>query len=343
LALDEEQRPTNEQGPANEGSGPPAAGRPLTRAEVEAILEKLGAWSYESYEQTRPLGYAETSALAMRNSHSFEKLDLSGLGFGQVDFFRANLNGANLSNAVFEEEVSLSEANLQGADFWKADLEKVELRAANLQGASLVHANLTGADLTEANLKDADLTNATLIDTRLAFAKLETALLGSITWSNNYIGPEETMGEFFAAEQVYRSLKRAHQNAGIYDIADQFAYREQVVRRKQLETGPRRVWSWLIDLFFGYGYHPERVIGTALAIFGFFALVYWLGGLYHARGAVEFGKSLYFSGVSFTAVGYGGWVENSLSPLKYLGAAEAIVGVFLMALFLITFTRQYLR
>jgi hypothetical protein len=76
-----------------------------------------------------------------------------------------------------------------------------------------------------------------------------------------------------------------------------------------------------------------------LAVFGL-ALVYLAIG---ALTPNTFLNSLYYSAVSFTALGYGSWVPEPTGWVKGLGAFEAFLGVFMMALFLITFTRKMTR
>ena len=74
------------------------------------------------------------------------------------------------------------------------------------------------------------------------------------------------------------------------------------------------------------------IVGSALA--------------YFAIGTLEpnaFLDCLYYSFISFTAVGYGAWVTESTGWVKWLGVQETILGVFMMSLFLVTFTRKMTR
>jgi hypothetical protein len=68
-----------------------------------------------------------------------------------------------------------------------------------------------------------------------------------------------------------------------------------------------------------------------------FAAAYYFGG------NLEPLDSLYYSAVSFTALGYGQWAPEPTGWVKGLGAFEAFIGVFMMALFLITFVRKMIR
>ena len=90
----------------------------------------------------------------------------------------------------------------------------------------------------------------------------------------------------------------------------------------------------------GYGEKPERVvISAAVVVFGL-ALIYLAIGTLMPN---TFLNSLYYSAISFTALGYGSWAPKPFGWVKGLGAFEAFLGVFMMALFLVTFTRKMTR
>lgn len=71
-----------------------------------------------------------------------------------------------------------------------------------------------------------------------------------------------------------------------------------------------------------------------------FSLVYWLldrQTLVHPWWAV------YVSMVSFIALGYGGWVNLESTTARFVAVIEGLIGVFLIALFVATFTRRLTR
>ena len=88
------------------------------------------------------------------------------------------------------------------------------------------------------------------------------------------------------------------------------------------------------------------VIFGISVLFGSALLYFFLRGVTpHNLTIQAFLASLYYSAVSFTALGYGPWFgRSSVSDwAQGVGAAEAIVGVFMIALFLITFIRKMTR
>lgn len=125
----------------------------------------------------------------------------------------------------------------------------------------------------------------------------------------------------------------------MHTIADRFHYREWVAIRKGLRWKGhpwQKLWNWVFCLLCGYATKPERVI--------FWAAMFILGlaGIYSVS-ILSFLDSLFHSAVSFTALGYGLGVSTSEGWVKGLGAFEAFIGVFMMALFLITFVRKMVR
>jgi hypothetical protein len=111
---------------------------------------------------------------------------------------------------------------------------------------------------------------------------------------------------------------------------------KSVLPRKPLHWA----WSKLLSILCGYGERPMRALVSAIVI------VFGLATIYFAAGALKpntFLDSLYYSAVSFTALGYGGWAPQPSGWIKGLGVVESFVGVFMMALFLVTFTRKMTR
>jgi len=322
--------------------------KPLTREDVLKMIEEHGG------PEGLDLSKKNLKGIDLSSDEPGEALDLRGIILEGANLQEANLRFINLQGA------SLLRANLQGADLWGAELQEAKLQYsnlhgaglwyANLQGASLTLANLQGAFLSHANLQGAFLWGAKLHGTKLWGARLSKAslmrveisretMLEGVDWGPKYILHEEEEGRFRAAAEDYCILRRWHTEAGMYDIAGEFYFREMTVRRKDLKWWPNllpRAWSEVLAILCGYGEKPFRVvISAAVVVFGLAAI--------YSASALTFLQSLYYSTVSFTALGYGFWVSDPVGWVKGLGAFEASIGVFMMALFLITFVRKMTR
>ena len=249
---------------------------------------------------------------------------------------------------VYLERANLKEANLHGAHLEGADLIDAHLERADLVGAHLERADLISAHLESADMECTYLEGANLYSAHLEWAYLTETQFSrdtnftSVHWGNYILGCELT-GEFENATDTYRKLKQWYTNAGIYDVAGKFFYREMEARRKaQSWKKPHlKLWNWGIRLLCGYGEKPERVIIWAASVVVGLALIYFLIGSVWEWSA--FWNSLYFSAVSFTALGYGSWLYTTNNWIRGIGAFESFIGVFSIALFLVTFTRKMTR
>ncbi|MDP2919587.1 MAG: pentapeptide repeat-containing protein [Dehalococcoidia bacterium] len=294
-------------------------------------------------------------------------LDCSQECFNKARLFRAKFNGSNLEAAEFKECVldyatfnlgAIGQSKLTGADFQGASLEHAEFRGANVSvvkfsgdetdGVLVSHparfqdTNFLDADLFRADFKGCFLYGVKFEGASLRGSNIFEAHLEDVNWGNFVIG-EEKKGEYWFAETVYRRLKDWYRNAGMEDVAGEFFFREMTVRRKRMSWKPNpvhRVWSKLISILCGYGERPLRVISSAIVLVLGLAIVYFLSGNLKPDSFLD---SLYFSAISFTALGYGGWAPEPTGWVKWLGVAESFSGVFLMALFLVTFTRKMTR
>lgn len=164
-----------------------------------------------------------------------------------------------------------------------------------------------------------------------------------------YIMGEEEDGLFDRAEIVYRRLKRRYSELGSYDVAGHFFYREMEMKRKRAPWRRGfglRLWLEVTRASCGYGERPERAVAWAIGIVCGLAVFYYaVGGLVCGLVYPDFWQCLYFSAVSFTALGYGPWLQASdfRGWAQGLGVSESFMGVFMMALFLVTFTRKMTR
>lgn len=101
----------------------------------------------------------------------------------------------------------------------------------------------------------------------------------------------------------------------------------------------------LVDFTCSYGASWLKVLRAWGFTILFSALIFWLGGGIITKDGIpikSFWQSLYFSIVTFTTLGYG---DYSPKPgfFQVLASAEALIGAFLMALFIAVFARKWMR
>ena len=112
--------------------------------------------------------------------------------------------------------------------------------------------------------------------------------------------------------------------------------------------------SKMVDIFCGYGERPLRVIFFSLSFIVVCGVAYFLLGVSDggqlvvmnqseswSANLINFSKSLYFSVVTFTTLGYGDLVPLGVSRL--VAAIEAFAGSFTLALFVVVFVKKMTR
>ena len=262
-----------------------------------------------------------------------------------------------------------SNARLRNAKFSRAVIDSAVFNGCKLRGAELSFAKLTNTDLS-----GSELANANLLGTELLNCKLD-----GVRWGKKQIVVQEQYKNWPQAHLVYRVLTAVHETAGLDDVAREFRYlRERALTHAIFATvfapaisptGPIvRRWSvvtqrerrqcfvrWLfrrfMDWLFGFGERPFRVVrAIGIVVLGFAPIYLVPSGFdLSLSGVGEFSirlaEALYFSVASTSALGYGSWVDpnNALGWRVYLGGVQSFLGIFLNALFLVTFVRRWIR
>lgn len=271
------------------------------------------------------------------------------------------------------EGFALSRANLEGINLvchgqkQGYSLARADLYRANLQGAHLFHIDLEGASLMKADCREANLHFANLKDVNLLGARFEGAKIENIEWGKQLLhegkgrearreGRQAEARDFFEqAEEICRNLRKVSELQGLFELAGHFFYAEMLMRRYQMPKWSfRRAISKLVDVFCGYGERPLRVILFSLCFILMCGITYFLLGINDSgqllrldldqSGLVNiqtFFKTLYFSVVTFTTLGYGDLVP--VGPSRVVAAIEAFAGSFTLALFVVVFVKKMTR
>ena len=262
----------------------------------------------------------------------------------------ASLEGLKLSNK--------RNRDLRGANLFRADMQGSSLYNVDLRGAELLKANLAGANLNEALLQDAELLGANLEGARLERTEWGDRCLNEqrAMQAKRQGDHEKALGQYREAEEVYRSLRRAYVARAEAYQAGLFFRQEMTMRRKQMPLwSANRAWSKLIDLACAYGESPPRVIVSALALNLICGVGYFFAGILSPEGPVKFDPSasmttnlshfaecLYYSVVTFTTLGYSDEARQ-VWIVRPLAAAQAFLGAFMMALFVVVFGKKMTR
>jgi uncharacterized protein YjbI with pentapeptide repeats len=286
--------------------------------------------------------------------------DFTGATLEDADF-----SGADVTGADDISEASFDGANLTGANFSRAELAGASFERARLSRAELLGTNFAGAKLYGALLGDARINRGTEFwlaedDHRRepdgspgpvrALRRVKMAVRERepyCPYDPRYRGSD---GEpnLEKAGEVYTTLETLARNNSLPGLASEcFLGRKDVQLREYWRDGDTGmvVRSLTPNLVARYGESPARVLGTGAVT------VLACGLLYNAFDLVEHAdsgnpatlfESLYFSGLTFTTLGYGDFTPaNELGQV--LAVAETSMGVVLLAILVFVFGRRATR
>lgn len=151
-------------------------------------------------------------------------------------------------------------------------------------------------------------------------------------------------------ERACRRAKNVLEKNGVREGAGYHFYREMDAQRKQKPWYLRYPEFVFIQLIFGYGVHPFRLMFCWLLVATIFALFYSAkGGILSKLPASTlpqplsyFVECFYFSIVTAVTPGYGKY-ELTSWVYQVIASIEAIFGTFMWAAFIATFARKYMR
>lgn len=311
------------------------------------------------------LRLAELSETDLRNSTcrggylamaSFTDAAMAG-----SDFSRSNMSGSDLSNA------HILDATFRNTKLDGATMNDINGYETNFVGASLENATLNRVNLNSSNLVGAKLYNTVLENVVISD---DTTLGDRCVYDAEFDATEELdHGEQFErdahdsddepsrltkAQRAYQRLEQLCLDNSFPEAARNYCVRRKEMRRKQYaEDGAWAKWSYATAAkhVMGFGENPWRVVATSLATIFLWSLFYPLAGIQATDGgavltysdsfvetAQMFWKSLYFSTMTFTTLGYADFQLGNWARL--LAMVESFVGALLMALLVFVLGRR---
>jgi len=182
----------------------------------------------------------------------------------------------------------------------------------------------------------------------------------------------ERAAETEMAKRAFWQYGRLRENFGVQyypqamELQDWCHYRHMDLRRqvRYARWNPLR----LVDRFFlkwcfGYGVFTKRILLAGIGVILFFGLLFafvvpdsvqeppglladlgilaprGLAGIPHWYSRVS--QGLYFSAITFATIGYGDW--RPVGWARYIAAFEGLLGLFIMALFTVSYGRKLIR
>lgn len=288
---------------------------------------------------------------------------LAGVNMRDTDLSETSFINADIVNA------NLQEANLSGANIEKADFTGADLESADLSEANLFDADFEGTDLYGATLDGASINRETEFGSHyISTASSEDILSQFRHWRSFLINIQQIVTltvclsqsespdseRWSKAAWTFRRVEQLSEDSGLSKQARSYnVHRKDVERRLYLikeNSRLRWIMALLSSLVMRYGESPWRVVGFSVLIIITAAAGYMWHGLRLTGGEESMligggagsislptliGKSLYFSTITFTTVGYGdihpvGWSQTIATMESFLGALLMALLVYVL-------------
>ena len=269
------------------------------------------------------------------------KADFDSVCFsGDILFDNAKFNkGVTFKNAIFNKSSSYDGTFfINQLSFENSNLkERLDLRFSNLSGAS------------DICIVDIDCPRL-----QIYWVQIKGKITGSLS-----VGYNDVLGS--ARSHVF--LEEQFRREGQYNDMNKCYYQRRLLEHKLIKTWYYKIIDLLLLVSCGYGVKP----GWALIVGGIFiflwSIIYFLFGVVdrkYNRLTDIFGHSLsywsfiwnalFFSINNFIGIGFGDWhFKNQQSGkwyvivFRFLVAFERVIGWLLLALFLVTLGRVWIR
>lgn len=273
-----------------------------------------------------------------------------------VDWFE----GCTLIGARFESTV-VRKSSFAGADLREAVFDNVDARHADFSDADLRGASFTVVDFRGATFANARFAQAAMSNTRV---DRETDFGDTSRGEREFeeaTSRAERRQSAEAAVWTYRTIHSLYVDNALPLEARQFYYREKDMRRRlawKMGHYTQAIRAEASRWVTGYGMNPYRVVGTAAVVILVSAFLFPLtGGIEETSGETSiiwslenleaspgfllfvYLKSIYFSIITFTTLGYG-----DIRPVGNLARAiagiESLLGALLTAILVFVLSRR---
>lgn len=206
-----------------------------------------------------------------------------------------------------------------------------------------------------ANEDDTQSTDGTTLDghfdrnLQAVSSELSDAIADALATEIQQADKEQISRSLEQQELTYINARKGADDVGDSSTAGHLFVNECRVRRRihQRENDSRkRVSNLVFDYTAGFGERPKRAFLSSGAIIGLFSVAYWgLWRLYQPFSSSTYAGvdgAILLSSASFTAFVLGG-AEVTPKAIRLLANFEALIGAFMIALFMFTLTRSLHR
>ena len=301
------------------------------------------------------------------NFHNIKFLNCKFIGNIFLNCKFKNISFENCDFYTSQDDINIfnSKTSFTNSYFKNCHIEKNVFQNISLNNIYFIHSNMKNIIFNEIYMDkiyitDCDCRSLKIINPEITDLKFddnfltkfdEETFIDEIKVDKNYKKTYET------AFKVYREFATKFEANRLIDNSGEYYYKSKVMENKYL-NGMKKIKSYIYWLLCGYGERPTYALITSLEIVLIFAIIYMLTGLnmggyiidysmmlefgiYSPNLISDFMKSLYFSIVTFTTVGYGDITPVGISV--FLSGIEMLLGLTMVGVWTATLARKITR
>lgn len=307
--------------------------------------------------------------------NKFNECIFKNIKFKNCSIYGSVFSGCNFNNVVFDNcnffkspvDISIFDCGclFRDCSFENCHLEKSVFIDSKLYNTKFILTNLKNAILDKVYLKDlhiidCDMRSIKIINSKIQKLVFEDDFLTKLdeeSFIDEIILDKKETGNYEDVFKVYKNISSKFEANMLPNKSGEYYYLFKKVENKALK-GVDKIKSYIFWGLCGYGEKPTYALITSFEIVLIFTIIYMFTGLSIGGETIDyqllilkdlpidglffdFTKSLYFSIVTFTTVGYG-----DITPIGYsvlLSGIEMFLGVTMVGIWTATLARKITR
>ncbi|MEG2788015.1 MAG: pentapeptide repeat-containing protein [Romboutsia sp.] len=285
----------------------------------------------------------------------FSNCNFQNIVFENCDFYSLNGDISIFNNKTIFKDCCFKNCNMENSIF-----QNTSLYNSNFIHTSLKDSIISDTYLDKVYITDSDCRSLKIINPEVKEFKFDDNFLTKFdeyTFIDKIKIDKNYKKTYEIASKVYRGFASKFEANRLMDNSGEYYYLSKCMEHKSL-NGINKIKSTIFWLLCGYGERPTYALIASLEIVLLFAIIYMITGLSVGGYNIDyqlilesgltmpnlipdFMKSLYFSIVTFTTVGYG-----DITPIRssvFLSGVEMLLGVTMVGVWTATLARKITR
>ncbi|MEF9991166.1 MAG: pentapeptide repeat-containing protein [Romboutsia sp.] len=291
------------------------------------------------------------------NFYGSEFLDCS---FNNIIFKNCGFIDRNNNSTIFNDGCKFINCSFETCNMEKIIFKNVEIKNTKFILSGLKQATLASSNIQSIYIKDCDMRGFKLITSTIDTMEFEDEFLTKLdkdTFIDKIIFNKKEVDFYDKIAKIYEDIASKFEANRLLNKSGEYYYLSKKAEYKTLK-GLDKIKSYIFWMLCGYGERPTYALITSVEIVLIFTIMYMFTGLDVGIDRInydielltriqlndvffDFMRSLYFSIVTFTTVGYGDITPTGYSLL--LSGIEMFLGVTMVGVWTATLARKITR